>query len=514
MHIDESIIVLDFGSQYTQLIARRVRECGVYCSILPYNTTAAELSEIAPRAIIFSGGPNSVGPASEFMADKAIFDMGIPLLGICYGMQMMAQQHGGKITPSYKAEYGKTVLQCNNTCVLFSDIDTSGNVWMSHGDQVTSLPEEFITVAKTDSVACAAMAHKSKPWYALQFHPEVSHTEQGMAMLKRFVIDVAGCSGTWQTGHIAEELIADMRAEIGDGHVVLGLSGGVDSSVVAALLHKAIGKNLHCVFVDNGLLRQGEVEQVKAVFQDHFGINLNCVDARSQFMQALAGITEPEQKRKIIGELFVRIFEKEAIASGDAKFLAQGTIYPDVIESAGHGKDQAHVIKSHHNVGGLPEDMHLKLVEPLASLFKDEVRELGRHLGLPDSLVFRHPFPGPGLAIRIMGEVSEERLDILRRADAIYQEILHQSGWYHRLGQAFAVFLPVQSVGVVGDQRHYAYVLALRAVVTSDFMTAHWADLPYDVLAEASSRIVNEVPEVTRVVYDITTKPPATIEWE
>ncbi len=516
------ILILDFGAQYTQLIARRVRELGVYCEIYPWDVSDAEVRAFAPRAVILSGGPESVTDRNPPKAPAAVFDLGVPVLGICYGMQTMAQQLGGRVTPASEREFGYAEVTVTGASRLLDDLEDRRSaagqaqldVWMSHGDRVDALPPGFVACATTGTIPYAAMSDERRRFYGVQFHPEVTHTKQGARLLERFVRDIAGSDALWNVGNIIEDSIARVRAQVGKGGVLLGLSGGVDSSVVAALLHRAIGDQLVCVFVDHGLLRLGEGDQVMDTFAQHLGVRVIRVDAEGRFLKALAGITDPEAKRKIIGRLFVEVFDEEAQKLKDVQFLAQGTIYPDVIESAGARTGKAHVIKSHHNVGGLPEKMNLKLVEPLRELFKDEVRRMGVELGLPREMVYRHPFPGPGLGVRILGEVRKEYADLLRRADAIYIDELRRHDLYDRTSQAFAVFLPVRSVGVMGDGRRYDYVIALRAVETIDFMTAHWARLPYDFLDLVSRRIVNEVAGISRVVYDISGKPPATIEWE
>ena len=516
------ILILDFGSQYTQLIARRVREAGVYCEIYPYDVRSEEIADFAPQGIILSGGPESVVVSEEVAAPRIVFELGVPLLGICYGMQTMAAQLGGTVESSNKREFGYAEVTVCAECALLRDIedhiDANGNalldVWMSHGDRVCRIPDGFNAVARTEHAPYAAIADESRHYYGLQFHPEVVHTKQGERILSRFIHGIYDCPSNWIPANIIDESIATIRAEVGSDKVLLGLSGGVDSSVVAALLHKAIGDQLICVFVDTGLLRLDEGDQVMATMARHMGINVIRVDAGQRFYDALAAETDPEAKRKIIGGLFVDVFDAEAEKLTDVRWLAQGTIYPDVIESAGSRSGKAHVIKSHHNVGGLPERMKLKLLEPLRELFKDEVRKIGLELGLPSEMVYRHPFPGPGLGVRILGEVKKDYADLLRRADAIYLEELKKSGWYDKTSQAFAVFLPVKSVGVMGDGRRYDYVIALRAVVTTDFMTAHWAELPYELLGRISNRIINEVDGISRVTYDISGKPPATIEWE
>ena len=516
------ILILDFGAQYTQLIARRVRELGVYCEIHPFDVSDAEVRAFRPRGVILSGGPESVTAAAAPRAPAAVFELGVPVLGICYGMQAMAAQLGGRVTPSSDREFGYAEVTVTAATRLLDDLadrrSATGravlDVWMSHGDRVEELPPGFIASASTNTIPLAAMGDERRRFYGVQFHPEVTHTAQGMRLLERFVREICGCDALWSTGNIIEDGIERVREQVGQGKVLLGLSGGVDSSVVAALLQRAIGEQLTCVFVDHGLLRAGEGDQVMSTFAAHLGVRVIRVDAAARFLAALAGVSDPEAKRKIIGRTFVDIFEEEALRLAGVQFLAQGTIYPDVIESAGARTGKAHVIKSHHNVGGLPERMHLKLVEPLRELFKDEVRRLGLELGLPREMVSRHPFPGPGLAVRILGEVRSDYLELLRRADAIFIEELRRHDLYDRTSQAFAVFLPVRSVAVMGDGRRYDYVIALRAVETVDFMTAHWARLPYEFLDQVSRRIVNEVSGISRVVYDVSGKPPATIEWE
>jgi GMP synthase (glutamine-hydrolysing) len=523
----QKILILDFGSQYTQLIARRVREAGVYCELHPNDVTEQFVRDFAPAGIILSGGPNSVYEEETPRAPQAVFELGVPVLGICYGMQTMAAQLGGRVENAAKREFGYAEIRARGHTALLRDIQDRGNdeghglldVWMSHGDKVTELPPGFKLMASNAATPIAAMVDEARRFYGVQFHPEVTHTLQGKAILNRFVRDLCGCAGDWNMPDYVDEAIGKVRSEVGSDEVILGLSGGVDSSVVAALLHRAIGNQLTCVFVDNGLLRLNEAEQVMQTFADNLGVKVIHVDARDRFMDELTGVTDPEQKRKIIGREFVHVFQEEAEKLPNAKWLAQGTIYPDVIESASAKTKKAHTIKSHHNVGGLPDTLHLKLLEPLRELFKDEVRELGVALGLPHDMVYRHPFPGPGLGVRILGEVKREYADLLRRADAIFIEELRAHGdgeisWYDKTSQAFAVFLPVKSVGVMGDGRTYEYVVALRAVQTQDFMTAHWAELPYTLLGKVSNRIINEVRGINRVVYDISGKPPATIEWE
>jgi GMP synthase (glutamine-hydrolysing) len=521
IHADR-ILILDFGSQYTQLIARRVREAGVYCELHPYDLDAQAIHDFAPSGIILSGGPQSVHETDTPRADPLVFALGVPVLGICYGLQTMAAQLGGKVVPSTHREYGYAQVRARGHSPLLRDIEDHTSheghglldVWMSHGDRVESLPPGFAVIAETDSAPLAGIADETRRFYGLQFHPEVTHTRQGQRIVERFVHEICCCGRLWTPDNIIEDSLARVRAQVGSDKVLLGLSGGVDSSVVAALLHRAIGDQLTCVFVDNGLLRLGEGDQVMATFARHMGVRVIRVDAEERFLSRLKGVSDPEQKRKIIGNTFIEVFDEEAGRIEDVNWLAQGTIYPDVIESAGAKTGKAKVIKSHHNVGGLPEHMTLKLVEPLRELFKDEVRRIGVELGLPSEMVYRHPFPGPGLGVRILGEVQREDADTLRLADHLFIEELRAADLYDQVSQAFAVFLPVRSVGVVGDNRQYAHVIALRAVETLDFMTARWAHLPYDFLDLVCRRIVNEVPGVSRVVYDITGKPPGTIEWE
>lgn len=519
IHSDK-ILILDFGAQYTQLIARRIREIGVYCEIWAWDHDPAEIAAFGAKGIILSGGPESTTAADAPSAPQQVFDAGLPLLGICYGMQTMAKQLGGDTEAADQREFGHAEVQLVAHDRLFDGLkDHPGSpprldVWMSHGDHVSKAPDGFVVTAKTDRIPVAAFADDARRWYGVQFHPEVTHTKQGQTLLRRFVVDICGCQTLWDAAHIIEDQIERVRAQVGSDEVVLGLSGGVDSSVVAALLHKAIGDQLTCVFVDTGLLRYNEGDQVMAMFAEHMGVKVVRVNAADRYFERLAGVSDPEAKRKIIGNLFVEIFDEESHKLANAKWLAQGTIYPDVIESAGSKTGKAHVIKSHHNVGGLPENMKLGLVEPLRELFKDEVRRLGVELGLPREMVYRHPFPGPGLGVRILGEVRREYADLLAKADHIYIDELRKAGLYDKTSQAFAVFLPVKSVGVVGDARAYEWVIALRAVETIDFMTAHWAHLPYDFLGTVSNRIINELRGISRVVYDISGKPPATIEWE
>ncbi len=518
----QKILILDFGSQYTQLIARRVREANVYCELHPFDVGEDFVRAFAPRGIILSGGPSSVYEEETPRAPQAVFDLGVPVLGICYGMQTMAAQLGGKVENARHREFGYAEVRARGHSALLRDVQDRSNeeghglldVWMSHGDKVTELPPGFKVIADNAATPIAAMADDARSLYGVQFHPEVTHTLQGKAIIGRFVHDICGCAHDWNMPDYVEEAVGRIRSEVGGDEVILGLSGGVDSSVAAALIHRAIGDQLTCVFVDTGLLRLDEAEQVMQTFAQNLGVKVIQVDASERFMRALAGVADPEQKRKIIGREFVHVFQEEAEKRSNAKWLAQGTIYPDVIESAGAKTKKAHAIKSHHNVGGLPETLHLKLLEPLRELFKDEVRELGISLGLPHDMVFRHPFPGPGLGVRILGEVKREYADLLRQADHIFLEELRAAGWYEKTSQAFTVFLPVKSVGVMGDGRTYDYVVALRAVQTQDFMTAHWAELPYALLAKVSNRIINEIRGINRVTYDVTGKPPGTIEWE
>ena len=518
IHSDK-ILILDFGAQYTQLIARRIREIGVYCEIWAWDHDPAEIAKFGAKGIILSGGPESTTLPGAPAAPQQVFDSGLPILGICYGMQTLAAQLGGATEAADQREFGHAEVDVVAPDALFAGLsDHAGaarlDVWMSHGDHVSQVPPGFTVTATTDRIPVAAMANDDKRWYGVQFHPEVTHTKQGQALLRRFVADICGCQTLWTAANIIDDQIARVREQVGSDDVILGLSGGVDSSVVAALLHKAIGEQLTCVFVDTGLLRWNEGDQVMAMFAEHMGVKVVRVNAADRYFEKLKGVSDPEAKRKIIGNLFIEIFDEESNKLSNAKWLAQGTIYPDVIESAGSKTGKAHVIKSHHNVGGLPKDMKLGLVEPLRELFKDEVRRLGVELGLPREMVYRHPFPGPGLGVRILGEVKQEYAELLAKADHIYIEELRKADLYDKTSQAFAVFLPVKSVGVVGDARAYEWVIALRAVETIDFMTAHWAHLPYDFLGRVSNRIINELRGVSRVVYDISGKPPATIEWE
>ncbi len=516
----EKILIIDFGSQYTQLIARRVREAGVYCEIAPWDVNDKTVQGFAPRGVILSGSPESVTDHDTPRIPESVLTSGVPVLGICYGMQALAAQMGGQVESATRREYGYArVRTLGRSRLLRGLTDSEGtesalDVWMSHGDRVGVCPPGFVAIAETDNAPLAAIADESRDYYGLQFHPEVTHTRQGQRIIERFVHDICGLTRAWTDKAIIDEILADIRRQVGEDEVVLALSGGVDSSVVAVLLHQAIGDRLTCVFVDNGLLRLNEGDQVMATFADHLGVRVIRVNAEQRFLQALHGVSDPERKRKVIGETFIAVFEEEAAKLPQVQWLAQGTIYPDVIESAGAKDGKARVIKSHHNVGGLPERMKLKLLEPLRQLFKDEVRRIGLALGLPADMIHRHPFPGPGLGVRILGAIEERYADILRLADAIFIEELRRSGYYEKVSQAFAVFLPVRSVGVVGDGRAYDFVIALRAVQTVDFMTANWAELPYSLLGTVSNRIINEVRGVSRVVYDISGKPPATIEWE
>jgi GMP synthase (glutamine-hydrolysing) len=524
-HLDihaHKILILDFGAQYTQLIARRVRESGVYCEIHPWDITDAEVRAFNARGIILSGGPESVTDAQPPKSPQSVFELGIPVLGICYGMQTMAAQLGGRVTAGHHREFGYAQVEVTAPTRLFDGLTDHTNsqgarlldVWMSHGDRVEQLPQGFQVIGVTPNAPIAAMADEQRRFYGVQFHPEVTHTLQGAKMLEKFVLEICGCDARWDAGNIIADSIYRIREQVGKDHVLLGLSGGVDSSVVGALLHRAIGDQLTCVFVDHGLLRANEGDQVMKTFAEHMGVRVIRVNAEERFLAALKGEVDPERKRKIVGRLFVEVFEEESAKIQGVRWLAQGTIYPDVIESAGSKTGKAHVIKSHHNVGGLPEHMKLKLLEPLRELFKDEVRRIGVELGLPRTMVYRHPFPGPGLCVRILGEVKKEYADLLRMADAIFIDELYKHDLYDKTSQAFAVFLPVRSVAVMGDGRRYDYVIALRAVETVDFMTAHWARLPYEFLDHVSRRIINEVRGISRVTYDISSKPPATIEWE
>jgi GMP synthase (glutamine-hydrolysing) len=520
--VHDKILILDFGAQYSQLIARRVREAKVYCELHPFDVSDGFIREFTPKGVILSGGPASVYEEATPKAPPEVFKLGVPVLGICYGMQTMAAQLGGEVENSRVREFGYAEVRARGHSKLLDGIQDRINgekhglldVWMSHGDKVTALPAGFKIIASNDSTPIAAMADEARGFYGVQFHPEVTHTRQGGAILERFVHRICGCGEDWNMPDYLAEAVEKIRREVGKEEVLLGLSGGVDSAVAAALIHRAIGDRLTCVFVDTGLLRLNEAQQVMDTFAKHLGVKVDLVDASARFLGELSGVGDPEAKRKIIGREFVEVFQAEARKFPNVKWLAQGTIYPDVIESAGAKTKKAHTIKSHHNVGGLPETLRLKLLEPLRELFKDEVRELGLALELPREMVFRHPFPGPGLGVRILGEVKREYADLLRSADAIFIEELRAAGWYDKVAQAFAVFLPVKSVGVMGDVRTYEHVVSLRAVQTTDFMTAHWAPLPHELLAKVSNRIINEVRGINRVVYDISSKPPATIEWE
>ncbi len=515
MAMNEQIVILDFGSQYTQVIARRIRECSVYSIILRYDTPAKEIAALKPSGIILSGGPSSVYATDAPMPDKEIFTLGVPMLGICYGLQVLAQFLGGKVERGQKREYGKGLLTIKeNSCALFQDLPTSFQVWNSHGDKLTKLPTGFAPVAITENSDYAAIEHRRKKLFGLQFHPEVAHTPRGKEIVANFVHAICGCGKNWTMRNYIEQAIEEIRAQVGKERVILGLSGGVDSSVAAALLHKAIGDQLTCIFVNNGVLRGREEKAVQDLFGSHFKMKLQTVNAVKIFLSRLKGVTDPERKRKIIGRTFIEVFDTATKRAGKARFLAQGTLYPDVIESVPIGGNPSAMIKSHHNVGGLPKKMKFALVEPLKRLFKDEVRQLGLELGLPKEIVFRQPFPGPGLAVRILGEVTPQRCDILRNADTIVVEEMKASGWYYKIWQSFAVLLPVRSVGVMGDERTYEYTIAIRAVESQDGMTADWVKLPYDLLEKLSSRIINEVKGVNRCVFDITSKPPGTIEWE
>ena len=519
----QRILILDFGSQFTQLIARRIRDIGVYSEIRAWDITDAEIKEFNPKGIILAGGPESVTENGSPRAPELVFNLGIPVLGICYGMQTMAEQLGGKVEQSNLREFGYASVLVESPGTLFAGIKDKTDaktgkdlldVWMSHGDKVSQLPTDFKLMASTDSCPIAGMYHADKQFFGIQFHPEVTHTLQGKRLLERFVLEICACEALWTPAKIIEDQIAKVKAQVGTNKVLLGLSGGVDSSVVAALLHKAIGDQLTCVFVDHGLMRKNEGDMVMEMFANNMGVKVIRVNAEALFLGKLKGESDPETKRKIIGNTFIEIFDQEANKLKDVPFLAQGTIYPDVIESAASKTGKAQVIKSHHNVGGLPDDMKMELVEPLRELFKDEVRKIGVELGLPYDMVYRHPFPGPGLGVRILGEIKKEYAEILREADAIFIEELRNADYYHKTAQAFAVFIPQKSVGVVGDSRRYEWVIALRAVETIDFMTARWAHLPYELLETVSRRIINEIPQVSRVAYDISSKPPATIEWE
>lgn len=510
----QTIVVIDFGSQYAQLIARRVREQKVFARIMPCWVSLDEIKSANPTGIILSGGPANVYAEHAPKCDPGVFDLGIPIFGICYGCQFMCESLGGKVHPAESREFGNADITVQGNAPVFSGMPVDMPVWMSHGDQIEHLPKGFHTVAKTNTCPHAAIANEEKGFYGVQFHPEVHHTPQGKEILRNFLYNVVKARGDWEMSSFVDEAIANVREQVGDNNVILGLSGGVDSSVVAVLLHKAIGKQLHCIFVDNGVLRKGEFKRVVDGYKRDYDLNLIPIDATDLFLDKLAGVTDPETKRKIIGHTFIDVFQEEAKKIPNAKFLAQGTLYPDVIESvSAHGGPTA-VIKSHHNVGGLPEQLGLDLVEPLRLLFKDEVREIGAELGMPESLIWRHPFPGPGLAVRILGEVNSERVRVLQEADDIVMQEIHASGWYHKVWQAFAVLLPIESVGVMGDERTYENAVALRVVESLDGMTADWVNLPYELLGKISTRIINEVRGVNRVVYDISSKPPSTIEWE
>ncbi|MDA7746406.1 glutamine-hydrolyzing GMP synthase [Psychromonas sp.] len=520
---EQRILILDFGSQYTQLIARRIREIGVYCELWSWDVNEDDIKEFHPNGIILAGGPESVTAEGSPRAPEYVFNAGVPVLGICYGMQTMSHQLGGAVIKGEgEGEFGYAQVEVQAESAFFNAIQDAVSeqgkplldVWMSHGDKVSAIPADFITVANTATCQFAAIANEEKRFYGVQFHPEVTHTSKGEGMLRNFVVDICGCETLWTPASIIDDAVARMKEQIGDDEVILGLSGGVDSSVVAMLLQRAIGDKLTCVFVDNGLLRLNEGQQVMDMFGDHFGLNIVHVNAEHRFLEQMAGESDPEAKRKIIGRVFVEIFDEESKKLANAKWLAQGTIYPDVIESAASKNGKAHVIKSHHNVGGLPDDMAMGLVEPLRELFKDEVRKIGLELGLPYDMLYRHPFPGPGLGVRVLGEVKKEYCDLLRRADAIFIEELHKAGLYHKVSQAFVVFLPVRSVGVMGDCRKYDWVVSLRCVETIDFMTARWSHLPYELIGHVSNRIINEIDGISRVVYDVSGKPPATIEWE
>lgn len=511
----ETIVILDFGSQYAQLIARRVRENGVYSVLARPDVSADEIRGLNPRGLIFTGGPASVYEANAPRCRMDVFDLGVPILGICYGMQISCQLLGADVKSAPSREYGRTSLAITQPDKLLKNVPIDTTVWMSHGDQVRSLNDDFIPLAATPTCPIAAVKHRSRPFFGVQFHPEVTHTPHGNEIFVNFLYDVCGCRGLWKMGSFVESVVAEVRGRVkADERVICGLSGGVDSSVVAAMLHKAIGERLACIFVDNGLLRMNEVELVKSTFQGHFGMNLIVADAADQFLSRLKGVTDPQEKRKIIGHTFIDVFKAHAKKIPNARFLAQGTLYPDVIESGKSLAGQAANIKLHHNVGGLPAELGFELIEPLRDLFKDEVRQAGELLGLPEQLVWRHPFPGPGLAVRCIGEVTSDRLDLLRKADNILLEEIYANNLYRKTAQTFAVLLPVKSVGVMGDGRTYDNVVAIRSVDTSDFMTADWSRIPYDILAGISNRIINEVKGVNRVVYDISSKPPATIEWE
>ncbi len=511
--MQDTVLIFDFGSQFAQLIARRVREQNVFCQIVRHDLTVERVKELKPKGIILSGGPSSVYDANAPKCDPAIFDLGIPVFGLCYGLQLMCAAVGGEVISAEHREFGRATLHVHDTTGLFADYPAESTVWMSHGDQVTTAGG-FIPLASTSTCPVAAVKHPTKPIYGVQFHPEVSHTPQGGVLISNFLRNICGCAGTWKMSAFLDETIASIRQRVGNKRVICGLSGGVDSSVCAALLVKAIGQQVTCIYVDNGLMREGETDVVKKTFRDWFKADLHVVDAGERFLTELAGVSDPQQKRKIIGREFIEVFKHEAKSIPDAHFLAQGTLYPDVIESGGSKDGPAATIKLHHNVGGLPEQLGFELVEPLRDLFKDEVRRLGTELGLPDEIVWRHPFPGPGLAVRCLGDITPDKLRILRQCDTIFLDELWKSGWYRKTSQAFAVLLPVRSVGVMGDGRTYENTVAIRCVQTDDFMTADWSHLPYDLLARVSTAIINQVKGVNRVVYDISSKPPATIEWE
>ncbi len=511
--IRETITIIDFGSQYTHLIARRIRELHVYCEVLHPDKAMAEMEKTPPKGVILSGGPSSVYDVGAPTVSKKLFELGAPVLGVCYGMQLMAHQLGGSVVPGHKREFGSATLLIKDPTSLFKGFKSRANVWMSHGDSVKKMPPGFESLAYTENTPVAVMADRRRKFYGVQFHPEVVHTPQGKDLLKNFVFDICKCTGDWTPASYVDQQVEAIRKRVGSAKVLCGLSGGVDSTVAAVLIHKAIGDQLLCVFVNNGLLRKGEAEQVQKTFQEQYKIPLRYVEASGMFLALLASVEDPERKRKAIGHAFIQIFEEEAKRQGPFPFLAQGTLYPDVIESTS-SKGPSATIKTHHNVGGLPADMAFELVEPLRELFKDEVREIGRFLGIPEAMVSRHPFPGPGLAVRVLGEVTKERLDLVREADAIMEEEIRKAGWYNKIWQAFAVLLPVQSVGVMGDSRTYENVVAIRAVHSDDGMTADWVHLPYDLLGRISNRIINEVRGINRVAYDISSKPPATIEWE
>ncbi len=509
----EMILILDFGSQYTQLIARRVRELGVFSEIKPFNFPVEKIQQLSPDGIILSGGPSSVYTQNAPLISKKLFELNIPILGICYGLQVIAHLLNGKVERADHREYGHAQLLIDNPHGLLNEMKSPTTVWMSHGDKLTDIPQDFITLGHTQNAPHAVICHQSKPFYGIQFHPEVMHTVEGRTLLKNFLCNICNTKSDWTPQAFVESSIQKIRRQVGNKKVICGLSGGVDSTVAAALVYKAIGNQLTCIFVDNGLLRAGEAVEVKSVFQNFFSMNFVFIDASQQFLSRLKNVTNPEQKRKIIGEIFIRVFEKAAKENGDTEFLVQGTLYPDVIESVSL-KGPSAVIKTHHNVGGLPEKMDFKIIEPLRELFKDEARQIGRELNVPEEIISRHPFPGPGLAVRVLGEITAKRLEVLRKADKIYIDELKKSNWYQKIWQAFAVYLPVKSVGVMGDERTYDSVIALRAVTSEDAMTADWAKLPYEILSTVANRIINEVNGVNRVVYDISSKPPSTIEWE